>query len=548
MKRLFLLVLATATLSACDGGISGTPNDNAPPTTELSVRASTLVGQIEEADRLSSTIALSWSGTDPDGFVAAYELRYYADGGATPGPEVGWTRTTARDTTILLPIARGSRTANVVVEVRAIDNKGAKDPTPARTVFPIRNSPPSIEISRTDVPPDTTFTIASFGLNASDPEGITNLARVEISLNDSTTFVSLPADAQYVTLVGEIDRSNAAQTTTTARVYLGRTFQRTNISVPGLRLNARNTLYARAADQTDTTSAIVRYPARGATTPWYVKKPKTRVLVVNDYRKPSNNVVIGYHLGILREAFGGVTPDVWNVASPFVTGSTGIATRSPLLGPTQEPALRETLALFDAIYWVSTQATDSPSRYNLPFAAPAMQKFFDGGGRLIVHTPVTVPQSSSDFQDNLDNPALFLLPITRLVPVPDSVRSISLDNGAPVTPKRALPGFSGTLPALKTGAFVLTTLPYEASDSRTFTLYDAAFGYQTRRFTFGIWPGPSAAISYRTGADGRPTVALISVPVVSETNGAPILLTATGAQDGGRLVIRAFLEALRFSP
>jgi hypothetical protein len=546
VNRLFLL-LPLLVVAACDGGITGTPDDNAPPTTELSVRAASLVGQVGEADRLSSTVTVSWSGTDPDGFVVAFELRYYAEG-TTPPAEQGWTRTTRRDTTILLPISRGSRTANVVFEVRAIDNRGAKDPRPARTVFPIRNSPPTLTLSRTDVPPDTTFTVASFGLTATDPEGATNLARIELALNDSTTFVELPADAQYVTLVGEVDRSNPNQTTTTARVYLGRTFQRTEIRLPGLRLNARNVLYARAADLTDTTSAVVRYPQAGATARWYVKKPRTRVLVVNDYRKPTSPAVMAYHLGVLREHLGGTTPDVWNVETPYVTGSTGLATRSPLLGPTQEPALRETFALFDAIYWVSTQATDSPSRYNLPFAAPAMQKFFDQGGRLLVHSPVTVPQSSADFQDNLDNPALFLLPISRLIPVPDSVRSITLDNGALVRPVRQLPGFSGTLPTLRTGAFILTTLPYEASDSRTFTLYTATFGYQTRSRNTGIWPGPSAAVSYRTGADGQPNVALVAVPVVNEASGAPLLFTDGTSQDGGRVMIRALLTALRFAP
>lgn len=535
-----LFALATF-VAACDSGISGSRSDNAPPATELSVRAATLVGQIGEADRLASSVAVAWSGTDPDGFVVAYEFRYYGEG---ENPPATWTRTTARDTTILLPVPRGSRTGNVAFEVRAIDNKGDVDPTPARTVFPIRNSPPTLALSRTDVPPDTTFTVASFGLDAADPEGIGNLARIEIALNDSTTFVELPADAQYVTLVGEVDRSNPAQTVTSARVYLGRTFQSTSIVVPGLRLNARNVLYARAADATDTTSAVVRYPAAGSATPWYVKKPVSRVLVVNDWRKPTAPTVMRYHLGIVAAQIGG-TPDVWNVEKPYVTGSTGIAARSPLLGA-QEPFLRETFALYDRIYWVSSQATDSPTRYNLPFAAPAMQKFFDAGGRMLVHSPVTAPQSS-DFQDNLDNPALFLLPITRLVPIPDSIRSITLDNGSLVRPARSLPGFTGTLPTLRLNAFVLTTLPYEANDSRTFTLYNGTFGYQTRTGNRrGIWPGPNAAISYRVDAAGDPLVALVSVPVVNETSGAALLTVDGGSTDGGAAVTRALMTALRF--
>ena len=225
--------------------------------------------------------------------------------------EVGWTRTTRTDTTLLLPIERGDRTANVVVEVRAIDNEGLKDPTPARTVFPIRNSPPSLTLDRSELPPDTTWTIASFAFSPTDPEGPQNLARLDLALNDSLAFVALPADARFVTHVAEASRTTTASTVN-ARVYLGRTFQRTDIVIPGMRLNARNVLYARVADQTDTTSAVVRHPAAGAPRPWFVKQPKSRVLVVNDYRRITNGPVVAYHRALVQQATG-QAPDVWNV-------------------------------------------------------------------------------------------------------------------------------------------------------------------------------------------------------------------------------------------
>src|SRR5690606_17179032 len=117
--------------------------------------------------------------------------------GAQPAPDAGWVRTTRTDTLILLPIPRGERAANVVFEVRAIDNEGLVDPNPARTVFPIQNAPPSIRFNTFDLPPDTTFTVFSFAWTAQDPEGEANLDRIEVSFNDSTNFVALPADADY---------------------------------------------------------------------------------------------------------------------------------------------------------------------------------------------------------------------------------------------------------------------------------------------------------------------------------------------------------------
>ena len=136
------------------------------------------------------------------------------------------------------------------------------DPEPARTVFPIQNSPPTIQLSEFDLPPDTTFTVFSFAWRSDDPDGPENLARIEVSFNDSLNFVALPFDAEFVTFVGDL--SNPGQTVTQARAYTGRAFQRTDIFVPGLQLDADNTLYVRAVDQTDTTSARVDFT-------WYVQ-------------------------------------------------------------------------------------------------------------------------------------------------------------------------------------------------------------------------------------------------------------------------------------
>jgi len=55
-----LSLLPLLVLAACDGSVSGTPDGNAAPSTELSVRAVSLVGQIPEADRLASTVDVSW--------------------------------------------------------------------------------------------------------------------------------------------------------------------------------------------------------------------------------------------------------------------------------------------------------------------------------------------------------------------------------------------------------------------------------------------------------------------------------------------------------
>lgn len=544
MLRIVLPLLVCATLAACDAGLSGLPGDNQPPSTALSVRDTSLVENIGDDNRLASSVLVSWTGTDPDGFVVAFEVRSYADG-QRPGPDAGWARTTRNDSLMLLPIERGERTANVTVEVRAIDNEGAKDPNPARTVFPVRNSPPTFSFNPFETPPETTFTVVTFAFTANDPEGRDNLDRIEVALNDSTNFIALPPETEFITLVGDFDRNDPSQTVTEARVFLGRGFQSTTLRVPGLRLDAENVLYARAVDQTDTTSAVQRYPARGQAASWYVKKPTTDVLVVNDYRKETNPTILAWHLALLEDYLG-YRPDVWDVTLPYGTGSTGIQNRSPLLGTGQEPFLRETLALYSDIYWVTSASTNSAARNSLPFAAPAMSTFFENGGRLMVHSPITLPPST-DFQDNLDNPALFLLPISNLVPL-DTVRIMRISRNAPIEPVAEVPGTGRTMPALAAAAIISTTAPYDAGDARTIPLLRAQFSYGTfaRPSPLRTWAGPSVVASIRLDDTQQPQVGLMTLPIVDEQTGDPLITGSGGDPNATRDAVRLMLESLQF--
>lgn len=530
----FLLTLG---LLGCDSGITGSQVDNLPPSVVLSVQDTSLVGQIQESERLASAVALSWTGTDPDGFIAFYELRYYPQG-ENPAP---WIRTSRQDTVVVLPV-RGGSTANVIVEVRATDNEGGTGAA-ARTIFPIRNSPPALALTRNDRPADTTWTAFSFGFDVNDPEGAENIASIEVAFNDTTSWTILPPSTRFVLF--RVD-ATAGGATAEARAYIGRTLTPTEVRVPGVRMNATNRIFLRARDQANAVSPVIQYPnPNDAAAVWYVKRPQSRVLLVNDYRRDTHPRVVAWHRQFLTE-FLGFAPDVWNIQLPLQTGSTGTVPRSPALGATGDPALSETFALFDHIYWVSTATTNSPTRNNLPVSVPALDKFFAQGGTLMVHSPISVPPAA-ELEENLNNPALFLLPISALVPVPDSLRSLSLDNGAALAPQAGLPGVSTALPALRTAGFILTTLPFAATDSRTRVLYTANFSYQTRVGNRrGIWTGPSAVASIRLDEFGQGQVGLFTLPVINETNGNPIVVAPDGAASPAREALRLMLQSLRF--
>ncbi|MEM1095585.1 MAG: hypothetical protein AAGJ10_13370 [Bacteroidota bacterium] len=522
--------LVLLALSSCDADISGETFENLPPETALSVRDNSLVDNLQGQDPLASTVAASWSGTDADGYVVAFEVRAYGDD-TTPAPTDGWNRTTRQDSLILLPIPRGQRTANVVLEVRAIDNSGLTDPDPARTVFPIQNAPPTARFSTFSLPPDTTFSIASFGLEADDPEGLANLDRLEIALNDSVNFTAVPADLDFITLAGVVDQGNTAQTETTAEVFAGRAFQDLNISVPGLLLDAENTLYMRAVDVTDTTSALVRHT-------WFVKKPTSRVLYVNDYRKNTTPRITAYHLDLLSEHLGNDDIDLWDLSLPYGTGSAGNTQRSPALPADAEPMLSQTFALYDYIYWVSTNTISNQVTNNLPFAARSMDLFFEEGGKLMVHSPVSVPE---DPEDNLGNPAVLLLPLTDIVSFPDSLRpSLRLPRNTPIALDEPAPGV--TLPALRAEGIVINTLPYSTSGANTISLYRADYEYRTRQGDRGVWFGASTVAS--VSADLR--VGLFALPLINEQNGTPLLVGDDGNPETARAAVQTMLDLLGF--
>ena len=528
------LVIALAIFIGCDANITGSPFENEPPNTVLSVRDTSLVDNLSDDERLASTVFVSWSGDDPNGYVAYFELRYFSSDDPLRDPDAGWTRTTSNDSLILLPITAGNRFANVSFEVRAVDNEGLADPTPAQTVFPIKNSPPTLQLATFDLPPDTTFQVVSFAWRALDPDGLENLAAIEISLNDSLNFTSIPVDVDFATLVGDVDISDPTQTETTARIFLGRSFQSTELTVPSLRLDADNTLYIRAVDLTDTTSTLEQYS-------WHVKKQRSDILFVNDWRKSNSGTLQRFHMNLLKDFLpADRTVDVWDISEPWVTGSTGNAIRSDLMPPNAAPTLQHTLENYRYIYWVSTNTTNSFQQNNFPFAAGAMDLFFENGGKVMVHSPVSLPRNP---EDNLGNPALLLLPMSALITFPDSLRpQLRLRPGAAVTPVAGQPGISDVLPPLSFTAFDINTLPYIVQGANTIPLYEASYTYVASNGNQGEWTGPSTIASI--SADSR--IGLFSIPIINELNSEIILEGADGNPDAAISVVNFMLERLGF--
>ena len=540
MLRLSLRPVACATalaaaglLAACDAGFDGDPNENRLPETELSVRSSDLREDLGTR-RLVSTVSLAWSGTDPDGFVPAFDVRAYVVGAGAPEPgaEDGWRRTARRDSTILLPIPEGQSTADVAVEVRAVDNAGAIDPTPARTVFPILNSPPTFRLSGSEVPPDSTWPVVSFAFSAADRDGVANLAGIEIALNDTTAgFTRLPADVTFVSLVA----SEPGAAVTEARLFVGRGFSNSGVSLPGLRLDADNVVYFRSVDQAAARSRIARFPALDADgepeRTFYVRRVTSPVLLVDDYRTSAGRGVVDVaRRALALNGTGGY--DTWDLSR--TPQSAAAPTFSANLPATPDPTLRRTLALWTHVYWVSNAVTNSTAGNNLPRAASVLDLFFNNGGRMLVHTPISLPQSA---QGGDANAAIDVLPLTSLITYPAGVFTLRSASGTTVEPAGQVPGTGRALPPLVASQTVTSVLPYVAGPDDV-PLYRMPFYHNNTPSQ--PWQGSQVVASIRS--DRR--VALFALPLFSGSN--DLFVPAPGQTEGATEALALLLDGLDF--
>ncbi|MCH8124318.1 MAG: hypothetical protein IH853_14505 [Bacteroidetes bacterium] len=160
---------------------------------------------------------------------------------------------------------------------------------------------------------------------------------------------------------------------------------------------------------------------------------------------------------------------------------------------------------------------------------------------MMVHSPVSLP---SNPEQNLGNAAILLLPLSEMITFPDSLRqSLRLVTNAGITSSSPLPSVSTPLPALKTDAFILNTLPYVIQGANSIALYSAEYTYITRIGTRqGPWFGPATIASI--SADQR--VALFALPMINDQSGIQVLTGVNGNPEAPKDAIKLILESLGF--
>jgi len=163
-----LLIGAAASLLAAGCEVSpGEPIANTPPETYLNISGASV-------DTTGYVLDLAWWGADRDGDVAYYEFRL--DSLWSPAPEdtlvpgeTRWVRTRRRERSFVVPVRGHARSATFTV--LAVDDAGAKDPTPVVQTFHVRNAAPVVRFGEDLALPARSLPAVTFSLAATDADG-----------------------------------------------------------------------------------------------------------------------------------------------------------------------------------------------------------------------------------------------------------------------------------------------------------------------------------------------------------------------------------------
>ena len=143
-KYYVLLLLSAVIIYNCTDVPEGV-NSNNPPETFLSLYPDSIISPH------ITRIKITWWGDDPDGLIKGYRFSF---------DSTNWTYSEGNDSTFQLVIVGNDSTFRFWVA--AVDDKGNINPTPATNLYPMYNSPPSVQFNAETNIPDTSFPIATF--------------------------------------------------------------------------------------------------------------------------------------------------------------------------------------------------------------------------------------------------------------------------------------------------------------------------------------------------------------------------------------------------
>lgn len=433
IKYLFIFVSVIFLINSCrkDDTITK-PKPNQPPRTFLWIQTDTT----QELNPTISRQIIRWWGEDPDGLIRGYLFAYFNTDSVPPNtiPDtLGYSWVVKNDTAMAFPLFTARERFTVIV--RAVDNtfkeqldvgaivrlkpvpfwdknmnkfldngdvelvtmKEAIDPTGAKQIFPIKNTPPVVEFAKdpldplkTIQQPDTTFPVATFSWVGTDLDGDQTIKSYRINLNapnDTSRWFEFPAYNTMITIEAPRSKTDGATGEVTANVYSGIFPTMFKIGeVQGLKLNDTNRIYLQAKDLAGDFSPVVSLPSGNKI--WYVKKPTSKLLVVSNYGSADLPTIIGNYRNWFNaiDTFPGVSYprnfgnfdwlDIRRGATDTKVGD--------LVPPILNPAMVRTLLLFDYVFWFTDYIPDTWAHMYSVAQFPLY--LYNGAGGKVVYT------------------------------------------------------------------------------------------------------------------------------------------------------------------
>lgn len=436
---------------------------------------------------LTTTVTAHWWGESQTGFITGYEV-------STDNMQT-WKFTSNQNGSFLLDLPLGVKEGLLPIFIRAIDNTGKKDPTPAQMVFPVKNTTPRIVVDPiANKRPFNTFPIIRAVWNVIDIDGTQDISYYELVLNDTLlTHFNLPAnftiesinDSSALVAVRIEAVVNNNVFTEDFKVYTGNRTSSVEGTLLGAIYNDTNRLYIRAVDRT------------GNKSDWkedifYLKKPNSDILLVNALSASA----------LPTQSFYST-----QLASPLVN----ITQFESMFGLTTSNRSDEfysdaltqsrTFSLFKKIIWL----TDEPNTLNTIQQGTA--DFFANNGKMFIYV-----QFPSEFPFN--SPTLNFTPIESLI-VDSAQGSFRLNTGAEASGKV-------DWPLLKSSS-ILNVRPF-----KTYTINTGLYAYDTlmsanltiqRNTGANPWTGISTVMSKRVRVNTQKADLIITTLPLQSMNG-----------------------------
>lgn len=446
-----LMLLMMGWLMGCRKGILA---EGQAPETKISFDEINLSGE----NRLNSSVRLSWYGSDVDGYIEGYEISL---------DNVNWTFTSATDSLFTFDIPPGQDSVDIDFYVRAIDNDGLTDPSPAYLQVPLINSPPTASFINERGPADTAFIAATFFWTAGDPDGNNTVKEVQIKINQGP-WISINQSQNLITFLADTSVQNGPAA---AQIYYGTSTAASSQSINGLMVNDTNRVYIRSIDIAQAVSKIdtsapffFRPKSAGVETLWLSGHTEG---ITAQYQTFLKGAGLQYDLYDLGAQQGARLPKYFDPTVQLIFGQ----------------YRKAFLNLSQTSY---TNSVTGQSNTLLGFLAPVIQRFTDQGGKYFL---TTVFDKTADLSE-----------IREVYPISALSLSTKPASQARIPSDSALVALSGGYPNLQPVNVEFGVVPIvKSSDAQNF--------YRAELQKFRGWNGPSDII----GVTRRPNNQLTQV-------------------------------------